>query len=242
MYQLKLVMLLLSSFLCYKRLPFLCKMSHFKEIHNVRFNVLVKLVVCFFSDKHWNLIRATSFSKVGSMFFSDKQWNLIRATSFSEPPISNFIQFRWIVRRIQVRNIKNRPNEDFLNKWTNSKRQGAGKLSGIALDYGLDDRGFESRRGLGIFLFTTAFRPALGLTQPPVQWVQGALSLGVKRPGREADHSPPSSANTLSWRGAQLKKYKKRLLDELCSSRAGDQTQRTVMCDPKTVDWPYLII
>jgi hypothetical protein len=27
-----------------------------------------------------------------------------------------------------------------------------------------------------------------------VKWVPGALSLGVKRPGREADHSPPSSA------------------------------------------------
>jgi hypothetical protein len=27
-----------------------------------------------------------------------------------------------------------------------------------------------------------------------IQWVPGALSLGVKRPGREADHSPPSSA------------------------------------------------
>jgi len=27
-----------------------------------------------------------------------------------------------------------------------------------------------------------------------VQGVSGALSLGVKRPGREADHSPPSSA------------------------------------------------
>jgi len=26
------------------------------------------------------------------------------------------------------------------------------------------------------------------------QWVPGALSLGVKRQGREADHSPPSSA------------------------------------------------
>jgi hypothetical protein len=26
-------------------------------------------------------------------------------------------------------------------------------------------------------------------------WVPGALSLGVKRPGREADHSPPSSAD-----------------------------------------------
>jgi len=26
-----------------------------------------------------------------------------------------------------------------------------------------------------------------------MQWVTRALSLGVKRPGREADHSPPSS-------------------------------------------------
>jgi hypothetical protein len=30
--------------------------------------------------------------------------------------------------------------------------------------------------------------------QPPIQWVPGALSQGVKRAGREADHSPPSSA------------------------------------------------
>jgi hypothetical protein len=47
---------------------------------------------------------------------------------------------------------------------------------------------------VGIFLFTTASRTALGPTQPPIQWVLGALSLEVKRPGREADHSPPSSA------------------------------------------------
>jgi hypothetical protein len=33
-----------------------------------------------------------------------------------------------------------------------------------------------------------------GPTQPPIQWVPGALSLGVKWPGREADHPPPSSA------------------------------------------------
>jgi hypothetical protein len=32
-----------------------------------------------------------------------------------------------------------------------------------------------------------------GPTQPPIQWIPGALSLGVKRPRREADHSPPSS-------------------------------------------------
>jgi hypothetical protein len=42
-------------------------------------------------------------------------------------------------------------------------------------------------------LLTTASRTALGPTQPPIQWVLGALSL-VKRPGREADHSLASSA------------------------------------------------
>jgi hypothetical protein len=31
--------------------------------------------------------------------------------------------------------------------------------------------------------------------QPPIQWVLGALTLGIKRPGREADHSPSSSAD-----------------------------------------------
>jgi hypothetical protein len=44
------------------------------------------------------------------------------------------------------------------------------------------------------FLFTTASRPALGPIHPPTQWVPGALSLGVKRPVREADHSTTSSA------------------------------------------------
>jgi hypothetical protein len=35
---------------------------------------------------------------------------------------------------------------------------------------------------------------ALGPTQPPIQWVPAALSLGVKQPVCGADHSPPSSA------------------------------------------------
>jgi hypothetical protein len=50
------------------------------------------------------------------------------------------------------------------------------------------------RQGVGIFPFTTASKPPLGPTQPPIQWVSGALSLGVKRPGREADHTRTSSA------------------------------------------------
>jgi hypothetical protein len=67
---------------------------------------------------------------------------------------------------------------------------------GIALGYGLDDWGSMVRSpavGVGILLFNTASRTALGPTQPPIQWVPGAHSLGVKRPGSEADHSPPSS-------------------------------------------------
>jgi hypothetical protein len=41
--------------------------------------------------------------------------------------------------------------------------------------------------------YFTAARPVPGPTQPPVQRVPGALSPGVKRSGREADHSPSSA-------------------------------------------------
>jgi hypothetical protein len=61
------------------------------------------------------------------------------------------------------------------------------------MGYGLDDRRFKSRQGLGIFLFTSVFRPVLGPIQSPIQWVPRALSLEEKRPEREADHSSPSS-------------------------------------------------
>jgi hypothetical protein len=37
-------------------------------------------------------------------------------------------------------------------------------------------------------------KPVLGFAQPPIQWVLGVPSTGVKRLGREADHSPPTSA------------------------------------------------
>jgi hypothetical protein len=43
--------------------------------------------------------------------------------------------------------------------------------------------GFYSRRDLRIFLFTTASRTALRPTQPPIQCVPGALSLGSKATG-----------------------------------------------------------
>jgi hypothetical protein len=49
-----------------------------------------------------------------------------------------------------------------------------GYLSGIALGYGMDDRGFEYRQGLGIFLITTASKPALGPTSFPGGKAAGA--------------------------------------------------------------------
>jgi hypothetical protein len=56
---------------------------------------------------------------------------------------------------------------------------------GIKTGYGLDGK---------IFLFSTASGLTLGLTKPPIQWVPVALTLGLKRLGREAYHSPSCAA------------------------------------------------
>jgi hypothetical protein len=55
--------------------------------------------------------------------------------------------------------------------------------------------GFDPRQRQRISPLASASRPALGPTQPPVQWVSVALSPGVKR-GREVTLTtyPPSSA------------------------------------------------
>jgi hypothetical protein len=74
------------------------------------------------------------------------------------------------------------------------------------------------------FHFSKSSRPALGFTQPPIQQVPGALSPGVKRLGREADHSLSTSAevkkmwiytftpHTPSWRSAQLVKHRENFI------------------------------
>jgi hypothetical protein len=97
----------------------------------------------------------------------------------------------------------------------------SGSSFNFTLGYGLEDRSsrFRLPAGAGNFSLYHYVKNYSGPTQPPIQCVPGALSLGMKRIGREADHLPPSSAevkecvdlylhspNTPSWRGAQLKK------------------------------------
>jgi hypothetical protein len=65
----------------------------------------------------------------------------------------------------------------------------------VVTGYGLDDGGVpvSSPSRFKNFLFSALPRLILGSTHPPIQWVQGALSPGVKQPGHEADHSSPTS-------------------------------------------------
>jgi hypothetical protein len=53
---------------------------------------------------------------------------------------------------------------------------------------------FDSQQEQEIFLYSITSRLALGLIQPPVQRVLGALSPEIKQLVYEAVHLPPSSA------------------------------------------------
>jgi hypothetical protein len=88
------------------------------------------------------------------------------------------------------------------------------------LGYGLDDRSSRVRFPAGGWNFSLHHRVqnGSGAHQASYPMDTRGSSLGVKRPGREASHSPPSntevkgvelhlhSPSTLSWRAADLKK------------------------------------
>jgi hypothetical protein len=67
---------------------------------------------------------------------------------------------------------------------------------GIALGHGPDDRGSRVRFPAGAGNFSLHHRIKNGSEAHPASYPVGNKSSfpGVKRPGREADHSPPSSA------------------------------------------------
>ena len=82
---------------------------------------------------------------------------------------------------------------------------------GIATRYGLDGRGIEYRWGRD---FPRPSRPALGPTQPPMQWVRGSFP-GIKFPERGVHHPPPSSAET-------------------------EERVELYICSPSGLSWPVL--
>jgi hypothetical protein len=68
---------------------------------------------------------------------------------------------------------------------------------GLALGYGLDDWGSRVRFPAGAGNFSLNHRVQTGSGTHPASYLMGTggvLYLGVKRPEREADHSPPSGA------------------------------------------------
>jgi hypothetical protein len=87
---------------------------------------------------------------------------------------------------------------------------------GIATGYGLDEGGIRVRVPVGSRIFSSPRRPDRLRGQPNLlsNGYRGLFPPGVKRQGREADHSPPRSAevkkmwintptpHTPSWRTA----------------------------------------
>jgi hypothetical protein len=55
-----------------------------------------------------------------------------------------------------------------------------GSSVSIVSGYRLDDRAIDPRQRQRIFPLASVSKPAQGPTQPPVQWVPGVLSPGVK--------------------------------------------------------------
>jgi hypothetical protein len=101
-------------------------------------------------------------------------------THYDEQILGNEIRIHLVSCKIEGNNRQTETDMKFHLQYVSCRSRVSSV--GIALGYGLDDWGFESRQGLGIFLLATASRQALGSAEPPVKWV----------PRREADHSPSS--------------------------------------------------
>jgi hypothetical protein len=72
---------------------------------------------------------------------------------------------------------------------------------GIGLSYGLDDRGSRVRFPVEAGNFYLHHRVKNGSGDHPPSYPMGTRgsSPEVKRPGRETDHSPPSSTEVKEW-------------------------------------------
>jgi hypothetical protein len=137
-------------------------------------------------------------------FTQNNGWHISGFRTWESNPSDNVLVYILQLTWIQVRYIIY--IQEVYNFWTIfvTTAQTAPQLykSILNTETGLHDGGSIPGRFWNVFLLTTASRTVLGPTQPSIQRLSGALSLGVKRPEREVDHSPPSSAevkNTWSY-------------------------------------------
>jgi hypothetical protein len=115
------------------------------------------------------------FSVAEKLFVDGHQRYFCRCYTRTFQPVTELLLFQLIhiVLNIKVISWRNYGQIKF-------KDGGPGSSVGAATGYGLDGPEIEFRGGRD---FPQLSRPALGPTQPPLQWVPG-LSRGSKRPGR----------------------------------------------------------
>jgi hypothetical protein len=119
----------------------------------------------------------------------DKCRNLIYITERYILLLWKCCLWTWPVSKLYVENL-NKFIGSFYLMWSRDS------VVGIATGCGQDNQGVRVPIPSKVknFLVSKLSRPALGPTQPPIQWVAGAVSPGVKWQGHKADHSPPASA------------------------------------------------
>jgi hypothetical protein len=95
---------------------------------------------------------------------------------------------------ILLGNVEENVTTNFLE--SHFQEQSRDSSVGIALGYGLDDRGSKVRFPTGAGNSSLHRRFQNGSGAHPDSYIMGTRGSfpGVKRPRREADHSPPSSA------------------------------------------------
>jgi hypothetical protein len=65
----------------------------------------------------------------------------------------------------------------FLTIYSASRRRVAQSVQCVTMDWTIGQLGFDPRQGQRIFPLSSVSRPAMGPTQPPVQWVPCVIQL-----------------------------------------------------------------
>ena len=120
----------------------------------------------------------------------EKLANISHRSQTSDKLVTEHWQEPWVIPNTEATCI---------NVYFPKRALWAGSVVGIATGYGLDSPGIEFRWGQD---FPQLSRPALGPSQPPVQWVPG-LSWGVKS-GRGVMLTPHLILVPWSWNGTAI--------------------------------------